>query len=182
MKSKTKTIFLLLLNMVALSSCRSNKNDDYSLYYSYSGKGKGVEVYCWEKYNTWYLGLLPGTTRLKSPEEVQWLQDNLPCPIYKMREILDTILEQSEKRYTFVCIVSTPPKVEELNHEPNDSEALQWLCRQLGLLSDDTKLSRNKNYKNNYKIEFMQTAYRVRFYSKYNGVSLSDSNKERICV
>lgn len=134
MKLKTKAIFLLLLNMVALSSCKSNDNNDYSLYYSYSGEGKGVEVYCWEKDDSWYSGLLPGTNRLKTPEEVQWLQDNLPCPINKMREILDTILEEKEKEYSFVCIVSIPPKVEELNHESNDSETLQWLLEQLDLL------------------------------------------------
>lgn len=134
MKLKTKAIFLLLLNMVALSSCKSNDNNDYSLYYSYSGEGKGVEVYCLEKDYSWYSGLLPGTNRLKTPEEVQWLQDNLPCPINKMREILDTILEEKEKEYSFVCIVSIPPKVEELNHESNDSETLQWLLEQLDLL------------------------------------------------
>lgn len=133
MKLKTKSVFLLLLSMVALSSCKSNNNNDYSLYYSYSGEGKGVEVYCWEKGNSWYSGLLPGTNRLKKIEEVQWIQDNLPCPINKMREILDTILEEEEKKHTFVCIVSTPPKDEELKHEFNDSETLRWLLKQLDL-------------------------------------------------
>lgn len=82
---------------------------------------------------SWYSGLLPGTNRLKEVEEVEWLQDNLPCPIAKMSEILDTILEEEEKEYTFVCIVSTPPKSEELRHEPDESETLQWLRGQLGL-------------------------------------------------
>lgn len=134
MKLKTKAIFLLLLNIVTLTSCKSNDLNDYSLYYSYSGEGKGLEVYCWEKETSWYSGLLPGTNRLKTVDEVQWLQDNLPCPINKMCEILDTILEENEKEYCFVCIVSVPPKVEELNHVPNDNEILRWLREQLDLL------------------------------------------------
>ena len=60
-----------------------------------------------------YSGLLPGTNRLKTVDEVERLQDNLPCPINKMCEILDTILEEYEKKYSFVYIVSVPPKVEE---------------------------------------------------------------------
>ena len=134
MKLKTKAIFLLLLNIVTLTSCKSNDLNDYSLYYSYSGEGKGLEVYCREKEASWYSGLLPGTNRLKTVDEVQRLQDNLPCPINKMCEILDTILEENEKEYCFVCIVSVPPKVEELNHPSNDSETLRWLREQLDLL------------------------------------------------
>lgn len=134
MKLKTKAIFLLLLNIVTLTSCKSNDLYDYSLYYSYNGEGKGLEVYCWKQETSWYSGLLPGTNRLKTVNEVQWLQDNLPCPINKMCEILDTILEEDEKEYCFVCIVSVPPKVEELNHPSNDSETLQWLRKQLDLL------------------------------------------------
>lgn len=134
MQSKTKAIFLLLLNIVTLTSCKSNDLNDYSLYYSYSGEAKGLEVYCRKKEAFWYSGLLPGTNGLKTVDEVQWLQDNLPCPINKMCEILDTILEENEKEYCFVYIVSVPPKAEELNHPSNDSETLRWLREQLDLL------------------------------------------------
>lgn len=134
MKLKTKARFLLLLNIVTLTSCKSNDLNDYSLYYSYIGEGKGLEVYCWKKEASRYSGLLPGTNRLKTVDEVERLQDNLPCPINKMCEILDTILEEYEKKYCFVYIVSVPPKVEELNHAPNDSETLRCLREQLDLL------------------------------------------------
>ena len=97
MKLKTKARFLLLLNIVTLTSCKSNDLNDYSLYYSYIGEGKGLEVYCWKKEASRYSGLLPGTNRLKTVYEVERLQDNLPCPINKMCEILDTILEEYEK-------------------------------------------------------------------------------------
>lgn len=52
----------------------------------------------------------------------------------------------------------------------------------LDLLSTDTALPRNRNNKNTYKIEFLQPAYRIRFYSKYNRVSADDSNRGRICI
>lgn len=57
---------------------------------------------------------------------------NLPCFIYKMREILDAILEGGE--YIFVCVVSLPHKSEDLNHEPDNSETLKRLLEQLDLL------------------------------------------------
>ena len=57
---------------------------------------------------------------------------NLPCFIYKMREILGTILDGKE--YTFVCIVSLPHKSEELSHEPDNSETLKRPLEQLDLL------------------------------------------------
>ena len=52
----------------------------------------------------------------------------------------------------------------------------------LDLLASETNLPRNRNNKNTYKIEFVQPAYRVRFYSKYSGVSSGESNKGRICI
>lgn len=52
----------------------------------------------------------------------------------------------------------------------------------LDLLSSETNLPRDRNYKNSYKIEFLQPTYRIRFYSKYNGVSTSNSNRGRICI
>lgn len=104
------------------SSYYSESNDiDYSLYYQYKGSMKGVEVYCWNNNNNWYSGLLIGTNRNKTIDEVKWLQDNLPCPISYMKEILDTYSE-NEKNEMFVIIVSMPPKEEELTHVPNYDE------------------------------------------------------------
>ena len=52
----------------------------------------------------------------------------------------------------------------------------------LDLLSSDANLPRDRNNKNTYKIEFMQPAYRIRFYAKYNGNTTNDNNKGRICI
>lgn len=52
----------------------------------------------------------------------------------------------------------------------------------LDLLSTDTCLPRDRNNKKLYKIEFSQPAYRIRFYSHYNGSNTSDSNRGRICI
>lgn len=52
----------------------------------------------------------------------------------------------------------------------------------LDLLSDETNLPRNRNEKNTYKIEFLQPAYRIRFYSSSTMVTTSDSNRGRISI
>lgn len=81
---------ILLLTAVCLSGCISSEKEtyDYSLYRSYVGNMKGIELYCWETNDNWYSGLLPGTNRVKRYEEVVWLQDNLPCPLKTMKQIL----------------------------------------------------------------------------------------------
>lgn len=119
---------LLCLTSVSLFSC---KTMDYSLYYSYVGSMKGVEVYCWKNHDTWYSGILPGTNRLKDVEEVSWLQDNLPCPLNKMSDILDVYKENNDG--ISVIIVSNPPKEEELHHTPDFSDTYLWVIEQLEL-------------------------------------------------
>lgn len=52
----------------------------------------------------------------------------------------------------------------------------------LDLLSEETGLPRNRNEKRIYKLEFSQPAYRVRFYSRYDGTYSSENNRGRICI
>ena len=80
----------ILLTAVCLSGCTPNEKEtyDYSLYRSYVGNLKGIEVYCWEKDENWYSGIMPGINRSKRYEEVVWIQDNLPCPLKTMKQIL----------------------------------------------------------------------------------------------
>ena len=76
-----KRILFFLLVLPFISSCSSTSIStgsssklDYSLYYSYKTNIKGIEIYCWENEDYWYSGILPGTNRFKSVEEVEWLQ------------------------------------------------------------------------------------------------------------
>ena len=50
------------------------------------------------------------------------------------------------------------------------------------LLSPETALPRDRNNPTTYEIEFNQPAYRIRFYSDYNGEHTGDNNKGRICI
>lgn len=52
----------------------------------------------------------------------------------------------------------------------------------LDLLSNETNLTRDRKNKNTYKLEFDQPAYRIRFYSRYDGVATNDNNRGRICI
>lgn len=121
-------LFCLTIISGFVTSC-SNDDEKFGVYYSYKDNLKGIEVYCWEKNDSWYSGILPGTNRLKTVSEVQWLQDNLPCPISQMEKILKTYDDSD----IYVCIVSIPPTDDELEHKEDTSETYYWLIDQLGL-------------------------------------------------
>ena len=133
-------IFSLLISLTFLTGCSSIKisqdSNDYSLYYSFLDNMKGIEIYCWTQESDWYTGILPGTNRIKITDEIEWLQQNLPCPILKMKEILKSYDEASRDN-AFVCVVSSPPKSEELRQGTqaiyDNYNTYKWLYNQLGL-------------------------------------------------
>ena len=137
-----KRILFFLLVLPFISSCSSTSIStgsssklDYSLYYSYKTNIKGIEIYCWENEDYWYSGILPGTNRFKSVEEVEWLQENLPCPLNEMAKILATYSEETLK-YAPVRIVSIPPKELEINNninEQNKIDEYKYVYGKLGL-------------------------------------------------
>jgi len=131
--NKLPKLLTLLFATASLYAC-GTVNYDYTPYYSYKENLKGIEVYCWENYNSWYAGILPGTNRLKTTDEVKWLQNYLPCPFSKMNGILKTYPDDG---CTFVCIVSIPPKEEELTHDTqliyDKIDTYKWVYDQLGL-------------------------------------------------
>lgn len=120
----------ILLTAVCLSGCTPNEKEtyDYSLYRSYVGNMKGIELYCWETNDNWYSGLLPGTNRVKRYEEVVWLQDNLPCPLKTMKQILLDYPKPPR-----IIVVDVPPTT--WNGRINDSNyaSYVYVCEQLGL-------------------------------------------------
>lgn len=48
MKKAIKPL-LIVLSTLAIFGCHPEEKHDYSLYYSYRGNMKGIEVYCWNK-------------------------------------------------------------------------------------------------------------------------------------
>ncbi len=139
-----KRILFFLLVLPFISSCSSISSSastsistklDYALYYSYKTNMKGIEIYCWENEDYWYSGILPGTNRFKSVEEVEWLQENLPCPLDEMAKILATYSEEMLK-YAPVRIVSIPPKELEITsniNEQNKIDKYKYVYGKLGL-------------------------------------------------
>ena len=140
MFKKMMLFFLLVLPFI--SSCSSTPAStgsssklDYSLYYSYKTNMKGIEIYCWKNKDYWYSGILPGTNRFKNVEEVEWLQENLPCPLDEMAKILATYSKEALK-YAPVRIVSIPPKELEITsniNEQNKINEYKYVYSKLGL-------------------------------------------------
>lgn len=149
--SKRKWISLTIFLLVVLSatggkigydiSTKKKNQEKYALYYSYidndPSHAAGVfEIYCWESLDGWECGILPTTSRLKYPDEVEWMQDNLPCPLNTMKEILRSYPDRTRKCST-VYVVSIPPKEEELTHDTalvlKDKETYRMLYKKLGI-------------------------------------------------
>ncbi len=129
---KIKRFILSVIFSLGIISCNDEPKYDFTPY-EYC-----AEVYCWKIDGKWYSGALHETSVWKTPEQVQWLQDNLPCPLKTMKKILKKLpLEEGGKRYVFVCIVSVPPVMEELTHDVEliyeKLDTYKWLYRQLGL-------------------------------------------------
>jgi len=113
---KTLNKLSILLSSLFLVSCNPISTipleTKYAKYYEFNRFGR-CEIYCWKKESDWESGLLERTDRNKTIEEVKWLQDELPCPILYMRDILDTFGAAS-RQFLRIYIVSLPPKSEEL--------------------------------------------------------------------
>ncbi len=102
------------------------------MYHSYIGNTKGIEVYCWNKENSWYSGLLGGTNRVKQASEIEWLQNNLPCPLTSMKTILEAYSErQRETAGVFIATKGEFGCDYELANEKIDT--YRWLYTELGL-------------------------------------------------
>lgn len=123
---------LLLFTTFCLFGCTSNEKEkyDYSLYSSYVGNMKGIEVYCWETDENWYSGVLPGTNRMKQIDEIVWIQDNLPCPLKTMKQIL---LDYPKNEIGLIVIVDVPPVSWDGRITEDNKESYAYVCEQLGI-------------------------------------------------
>lgn len=118
----------MTLSMLFMCSCNNHK---YDVYYNLGTP----EIYCWDD-GGWKCVALPNTSITKTSEEINQLQQTLPCSLNKMKQILKTY-DDSERDYAFVCVVSIPPKDEELTHDVqliyDNIDTYEWLYDQLGL-------------------------------------------------
>lgn len=160
MKVIKKCLFLII-GLLSISSCGNIREgntlenskiiEKYKEYYQYGDAMKGIEVYTWKESSDWFCVLTGGTNILKTTYEIKKLQDDLPCPINTMKEILKYYNKTFAVPY--VAKVSNPPKEEELSHNldvdtlKSDNEFLEILLK-LGLSSEDY-FNQNSNYQNN---------------------------------
>lgn len=121
---------LSILSILASYGCSTEGTYDYSLYYSYRGNMKGIEVYCWNKKGSWYSGILLGTNMAKLPKDVIWLQENLPCPLNTMKDILATY---PQGEIGLICIVDLPAT--KLIYRITDEKKgdYEYVCEQMGI-------------------------------------------------
>ena len=110
--------------------------EDYSIYYNLD-TFKGLEVYCWEiDDGEWRCGLMPGTNRNKTDEEIAFLQNEYPCSLKEMNKILKTYSD--EDRISAVVLVVDYPQKEDnssyVYYQPSEfPEKYTHLYSELGL-------------------------------------------------
>lgn len=131
-----KIIFIIPLLLLGLCSCSSNSYAKFSEYYNYHGAFKGIEMYAWKNDEEFFTGLLPGTNRGKTVDEIKKLQEN-PCPLKIMKNIIATYSEE-ERCYCLLLIVSVPPKESDFNLKEKaekNKEDINYICNYLGIQS-----------------------------------------------
>lgn len=98
------------------------------------GSFKGLEAYCWRVSGEWRCGLLPGTNRDKTVEEVDALKG---ISLDEMKRVLQTY--DRETTFVIPIQVSRPCKPSELTHEEETStigkNIQAYLNDHLGLLN-----------------------------------------------
>ena len=120
MKKRLLAIMAMLFCVLALSCNSKNVDEKYEEYYKYQDSLKGIEIYVWKEEHGFECVLTSGSNRIKSVDEIKKLQDELPCPIDVMKEILKSYKDVNDK--TYVALVSNPVKQEELCHLENASD------------------------------------------------------------
>lgn len=137
MKKRFKMLHLLAL-LISLSGCNNQKQYDYSQYYKYtSTSGKGIfTIYCWKEFFDWNTFLDVGTSSgLCFKERINQLQNDLPCPIDTMKEILATDDKIDKIHFYAVCVVQKPVKDDGMmqSFKGKESEKYKFLNDRLGL-------------------------------------------------
>lgn len=109
-------------------------HEEFSEYYGQGGLN-GLDLFAWDAEGEWMTGLMTGTSRLKTVEEVGKLQEK-PCPLPIMKDILATYAPIPEDGCT-IFIVSVPPLESELDHSYENvlknKDAIVYLCEYFGL-------------------------------------------------
>ena len=126
---------LFFIGFALISLCGCEKSYDYSIYYySYKYNQDGIEIYCWQNNKDWYSGILSVTDRAKAPEEVEELQENLPCPLITMGEILEDYPKEIID-CARVIVTSVPPQGHELGGwiDENNIDSYVYVYEQLNL-------------------------------------------------
>ena len=129
-----KILLIVISLLITLCFCGCTDND-YSLYYNLD-TFKGLEVYCWEDNGEWRCGLMSGTNRDKTNEEIAFIQNEYPCRLNEMNKILKTYSDETRKD-TVVIVVDYPQKEDDSSYvyyQPSEfPEKYTYLYSELGL-------------------------------------------------
>lgn len=137
MKRKMKLFDIAFLCFV-LCGCNNQNKYNYSKYYEYSNyPGKGaLNIFCWKEWFEWNTCLYPETSSgLYQKEWINDLQNNLPCPVDIMKDIIANDLKKNPEHLYTVCIVDKPVNDVGIKQPMKeiDSEKYYFLYDKLGL-------------------------------------------------
>ncbi len=137
---KKITAFILLCLCVCFAACGQVRDPKLHYYYQLasSDPGKGIEFYLFEVKEEYQFVMMPGTNRLKSPEEV----NALPlADLSEMKDIVGTMSTSTKDRTVVHYVKTYPCDIDSLQesyaYHEEDAELLGLIRLQLGLAEDE---------------------------------------------
>ncbi len=108
MKKHFKLLSILPV-LLTLCSCKNNKSYDYSRYYAKNNVGAWAYLFCWKEWFQWNSCIIGcGSSGIVLDEWVSELQNDLPCPIETMKEIIAENKKIAPNGAYLLCIVDKP--------------------------------------------------------------------------
>ncbi len=116
----------------AYSASYNGEQVSFDNTYYHESAFKGLEVYCWQQDNNWVAGLMGGTNRYKTADEVNNL---FPVTLNEMKTILN--IYEKDKDYTRIVVVSRPCLQAEIDNSytyiDSHPQTYSFLISELGL-------------------------------------------------
>lgn len=127
----------LILLTCCLTSCSARDYSQYSYVPYQRNFDKDFNIYCWQYHSAWESGIEASPSNSININKIKWMQYELPCPIYKMKEIIHEYANLDNLDYVHVIIVSYPATYQDIEnayeYDLSKKETYVYLFNQLDL-------------------------------------------------
>ena len=143
MKRLSKISAVVLLFLIVLCFCGCGKYDYTPYYHMVSKGGGGPNIYAWQiDDGSWRCAAFHDLNRGISKKELAYFQNELPCPLNEMKNILKTYSEKARENVTVFVVEyikgeSSDRYFSEFISDKDIPEIYRFLYTELGLQIPD---------------------------------------------